>query len=134
MVTVLMLLFLVGATVVVIGGSVKAARMQSSQARGLDVAEYRECLTDEDREYIEDSWKNVEGIYQHNPAVALDVARNTVASVLEARGIDTARIPAIRATGASRSQASQHSQQEIRRQLLGYAHIVNVLTDAASHP
>lgn len=134
MVTVLMLLFLVGATVLVIGGSVKAARMQSSAARGLDVAEYRGCLTDEDREYIEDSWKNVEGIYQHDPAVALDVAHNTVASVLEARGIDTARIAAIRDTAASRSQASQHSQQEIRRQLLGYAHIVSVLTEATPHP
>ncbi|MEY9861117.1 hypothetical protein ABH935_006757 [Catenulispora sp. GAS73] len=134
MVTVLMLLFLVGAAVLVIGGSVKAARMQSSAARGLDVAEYRECLTDADREYIEDSWKNVEGIYQHDPAVALDVAHNTVASVLEARGIDTTRIPAIHETTASASEGRPDSQQEIRRQLLGYAHIVNVLTDATPHP
>ncbi|WP_194892424.1 hypothetical protein [Catenulispora pinisilvae] len=129
MVTILMVMFLVGLTVLLIGGSVKAARMQRLAARGPRVVDYRERLTEEDREYIEESWRNVErveGAFPDDPEVALAVAHNTVGSVLQARGVDSAQIP------AAREDAASDSPRELRRQLLEYEYIVSELVDAAS--
>ncbi|MBS2536170.1 hypothetical protein KGQ20_25735 [Catenulispora sp. NF23] len=125
---VIMVMFLVGLTVLLIGGSVKAARMQSPGAHGPIVVDYSKRLSDEDREYIEESWKNVErveGTFPDDPEVALAVAHNTVGSVLQARGVDSAQIP------ATREDAASDSPRELRRQLLEYQYIVSELVDAA---
>jgi hypothetical protein len=48
MITIVMVMFLIGLTVLLTGGSVKAARMQTSSIRHPRVIDYCECLTSED--------------------------------------------------------------------------------------
>lgn len=120
---IVMVIVLAGLAVVLIGGAVKAGRLERSAARGPRLTDYRERLTEEDREYIEESWQHVAGVFPQNPAVALDMAHHTVASVLHSRGLDSARIPA-------RPDAMAASPEEQRRQLLRYERLVADLTGA----
>ncbi|NUP47296.1 MAG: hypothetical protein HOW97_08275 [Catenulispora sp.] len=122
---ILMVLVVIGLAVVLITGAVKANRLERAAARGPQVSDYRERLTDEDREYLEESWRHVAGIFPQSPETALDMAHHTVASVLHARGVDSARIP------AEPEDNSSASPEELRRRLVRYEHIVADLTGAA---
>jgi hypothetical protein len=135
MVTILMVMFLVGLTVLLIGLAVKAARMQAPSAGGatgvgftsepqLTGPDPREHITDADRQYIEESWKRVEGIFPDDPEVALDVAHKTVASVFNAHGLDASRVL------AEPADLESASPEELRQLLLRYEHVVAELTGA----
>ncbi|MFL6114392.1 MAG: hypothetical protein ACJ786_23980 [Catenulispora sp.] len=141
MVTILMVMFLVGLTVLLIGLAVKAARMQARSAApapdaGLadssDLSEeaqitgpqVREHITDADLQYIEESWKRVEGIFPENPEVALDIAHKTVASVFNAHGLDASGVL------GEPADLESASLEELRRQLLRYERVVAHLTGA----
>lgn len=138
MVTILMVMFLVGLTVLLIGLAVKAARMQASSAAPATGADFtgeaqitgpdpREHITDADRQYIEESWKRVEGIFLEDPEVALDVAHKTVASVFNAHGLDASGVL------AEPADLESASPEELRQHLLRYEHVVAELTGAAPH-
>ncbi|WP_344662425.1 hypothetical protein [Catenulispora subtropica] len=122
MVTVLMVIVVVGLAVLLIGGAVKAGRLERSAARAPETNDHRERLTDEDRQYIQESLRHAEGVFPQNPAVAVDMAHHSVATVLHARGVD-ARIPA-------RRDEDEASPEELRRQLLQYEDIVGELIGA----
>jgi len=136
MVTILMVMFLVGLTVLLIGLAVKAARMQAPAAGPATGAagfpeepeitgpNPREHITDADRQYIEESWKRVEGIFPEDPEVALDVAHKTVASVFNAHGLDASRVL------AQPADLESASPEELRQELLRYEHVVAELTGA----
>jgi hypothetical protein len=127
MATVLMALLVFGLAVLLIGGAVKAARLERSAARGPRMTDYRERLTDEDRQFIAESLKNAEGVFPQNPAVALDMAHRSVATVLNARGVH-ARIP-VRPDGPDVANASP---EELRERFLRYEHFVGELTGAST--
>ena len=132
MVTVIMVVLVTGLAVLLIGGAVKAARLERSAARGplmtdyRETTDYRERLTDEDRQFIAETLKNAEGVFPQNPAVALDMAHHSVATVLNARGVHT-HIP-VRPYGADIANASP---QELRERFLQYEHFVGELTGAS---
>ncbi|MBW8805812.1 MAG: hypothetical protein JF587_18475 [Catenulisporales bacterium] len=139
MVTILMVMFLVGLTVLLIGLAVKAARMQARPAAptttGAGLTEepeitgpsLREHITDADLQYIEESWKRVEGIFPADPEVALDVAHKTVASVFNAHGLDASGVL------AEPADLESASPEELRQQLLRYERVVARLTGAVPH-
>jgi hypothetical protein len=122
MFTILMALVLLALAVLLIGGALKAGKLERSATRGPLMTDYRERLTDEDRQYIRESLKHAEGLFPQNPAVAVDMAHHSVATVLNARGVD-ARIPL-------RREEPDASPEELRRQLLQYEHIMGDLIGA----
>ncbi|GAA2015638.1 hypothetical protein GCM10009839_08690 [Catenulispora yoronensis] len=126
MMTAIMVIFVLALAVLLIGGAVKAQRMQRSAANGPQVTDYRQRLTSDDRRYIEESWKHAAGMFPQNPKVALDVAHNAVASVLNSRGIDSVRVPAMP------DNVDSASPEELRQELLRYEAIVNDLTGAGA--
>ena len=127
MVTILMVILLIGLAVLLISGAVKAARMQAAAAKAPSAADYREHITDEDRRYIEESWRHAEGMFPDNPEAALDMAQSTVTSVFHLRGLDDDRVQ------IEPQELEAASPEELRRKLLQYEHTVSELTGAAPH-